>query len=900
MLGRVSLQLATAQPAACASLVRRGLLACDSDMDQVLRDVVVKSQQHTAHTMLALMGLDGVESSAGGSDGHDDLVSRMEALSMGQDADFESEGQQQQQQQQRVAQMMHSLLTAAVRVDPGEADAWRQLANFHAEHVPEPVYLATSPSARVDADQAVELAVRSYARYLDLAMSMADKHRANMAAMRLLHLIELHAETLAHQVDPTQIASVTSGNAHTWTFLMPQLTAMLVHPHPFPSTFASAIIKQLVQHAPAACVYPLVALDLERPELQIDSRLLGTVESRDMVQATRVLVEHAQRLTVLWDEQWHHSLTSLQGAVLRRSMSVPAMIAELERLAESHLKYPVSAHELAFQTAFMRKIEAAVAGVKAVWAKVSGGSGSGSSGVAVDLDLLGPEKWRGVVKQVWKPLHPLVVALNNVVNRGRNLELEHVGALHGLDLSAGCLPGTSTRIAGIAPGFLVLPTKTKPKKITFIAEDGSAHAYLLKGLEDLRLDERMVQVFETVNHMLTDAAGRGGNRDAAALLRLTGPSSAVVRGYSVVPLGHMGGFIQWVSAVPIYSIYKRQYLAMHANQSPPKPLAAFNAAAHKVLGLSGAVPVSSLRKHCSDDQLVDIYKALCNSERNDGIRNTLYLATTSSWSAIQMQRRFAHSVAATSMVGHVLGLGDRHLDNVLLDVANGQVVHIDYNVSFDRGSALRIPELVPFRLTRSFVAAMGGDVGVRGPFLAAAEVVLGLLRKHRAYVVQLLESMVMDEHANWDVVAGLGSGAAPAADDDGEANAGAGGDEDGDVEEVEDDEDEEVTDTSVSGPVSQELGSQCADAPSSDGVGSGSEVDQAAGVAGHRRKVTGEGQALDDEKREQAVRVLRNVMSKLEGGQLAGGVSKHVSELVDAAMDEGRLSQMFEGWTPWI
>ena len=48
----------------------------------------------------------------------------------------------------------------------------------------------------------------------------------------------------------------------------------------------------------------------------------------------------------------------------------------------------------------------------------------------------------------------------------------------------------------------------------------------------------------------------------------------------------------------------------------------------------------------------------------------------------------------------MLGLGDRHLDNILLDLASGQVVHIDFNLSFDKGAMLRVPEVVPFRLTQ--------------------------------------------------------------------------------------------------------------------------------------------------------------------------------------------------------
>ena len=41
-----------------------------------------------------------------------------------------------------------------------------------------------------------------------------------------------------------------------------------------------------------------------------------------------------------------------------------------------------------------------------------------------------------------------------------------------------------------------------------------------------------------------------------------------------------------------------------------------------------------------------------------------------------------------SMVGYIIGLGDRHLDNVLIDMTTGEVVHIDYNVCFEKGQRM--------------------------------------------------------------------------------------------------------------------------------------------------------------------------------------------------------------------
>ena len=49
-----------------------------------------------------------------------------------------------------------------------------------------------------------------------------------------------------------------------------------------------------------------------------------------------------------------------------------------------------------------------------------------------------------------------------------------------------------------------------------------------------------------------------------------------------------------------------------------------------------------------------------------------------------------------------------------------QVVHIDYNVCFEKGLQLRVPERVPFRLTQNLVRALG-LTGVEGIFRNSCE-----------------------------------------------------------------------------------------------------------------------------------------------------------------------------------
>merc|ERR1719481_791292 len=126
----------------------------------------------------------------------------------------------------------------------------------------------------------------------------------------------------------------------------------------------------------------------------------------------------------------------------------------------------------------------------------------------------------------------------------------------------------------------------------------------------------------------------------------------------------------------------------------------------------------------------------------------LWLESTSSqqwWNIIQ---NITRSFAVMSVIGYIIGLGDRHLDNVLVDLAGGQVVHIDYNISFEKGKNLRIPERVPCRLTQNIVSVFGCS-GVEGLFRQSCEHTLRVLRKGRETLLTVLEAFVYDPLIDW-------------------------------------------------------------------------------------------------------------------------------------------------------
>lgn len=114
------------------------------------------------------------------------------------------------------------------------------------------------------------------------------------------------------------------------------------------------------------------------------------------------------------------------------------------------------------------------------------------------------------------------------------------------------------------------------------------------------------------------------------------------------------------------------------------------------------------------------------------------------------ERRLAYtrSTAAISMLGYVLGLGDRHTHNILLDEKSGEVIHIDLGVAFEAGRVLPIPEVVPFRMTRDIVDGMG-VTKTEGVFRRCCEFTMDALREEKDGIMTLLNVLRYDPLYSW-------------------------------------------------------------------------------------------------------------------------------------------------------
>ena len=111
---------------------------------------------------------------------------------------------------------------------------------------------------------------------------------------------------------------------------------------------------------------------------------------------------------------------------------------------------------------------------------------------------------------------------------------------------------------------------------------------------------------------------------------------------------------------------------------------------------------------------------------------------------------YTRSVAVNSMVGYVVGLGDRHSSNILLDKTSAEMIHIDLGVAFEQGKCLKTPETVPFRLTRDVVDGFGA-CGVEGIMRKCSEETLRVLRANKNALTTVVAVLVHDPILKWAV-----------------------------------------------------------------------------------------------------------------------------------------------------
>lgn len=248
------------------------------------------------------------------------------------------------------------------------------------------------------------------------------------------------------------------------------------------------------------------------------------------------------------------------------------------------------------------------------------------------------------------------------------------------------VPGMHDAASGIVkvqlfqPHLAVIASKQRPRRLAIVGSDGLAYRFLLKGHEDLRQDQRVMQFFGLVNTLLETSSE-------------TTKRHLSIRTFSVIPLSQNTGLISWLPHCD----------TMHALVKDFRESRGMLLSLEHRLMLQFAPDYDRLALL----QKVEAFKHAMDKTEGDDLAKVFWQKSKSSEVWFERRVSYVRTLAVMSISGYILGLGDRHPSNLLIDRVTGQVVHIDFGDCFEVAMQReRFPEKVPFRLTRMLVNAL--------------------------------------------------------------------------------------------------------------------------------------------------------------------------------------------------
>ena len=435
----------------------------------------------------------------------------------------------------------------------------------------------------------------------------------------------------------------------TWLPVIPQIIARIDTGPLSVRRSISALLCQIGRSHPQALVYPLaVVLKSQGERRETSAGLIMSdmrLHSSSLVDQALMVSKELIRVAILWHEMWHEALEEASRLWFGQK-NVDAMIATLQPLHALISRGPSTLREVGFLQSYGRDLAEA-----REWC----------------------ERWQWTryesdLNAAWDLYCTVFRRINKQLSALAELELQYVSPMllhaEGLELA---MPGTwmadrdsservSVTIARFVRRLKVIESKQRPRKLSIVGSDGKVYTFLLKGHEDLRQDKRVMQLFGLVNTML--------NNDSE-----TSQKDLRIKGYSVIPLSPESGLIQWLHDTNTMHALIKDY------REQRKVL--LNIEHRLMLTMAPTYPLLTLI------QKVEVFEyALARTSGLD-LAKILWLHSPTSEQWLERRMNYTHSLAVMSMVGYVLGLGDRHPCNLMLDSHNGKVIHVDFGDCFE-------------------------------------------------------------------------------------------------------------------------------------------------------------------------------------------------------------------------
>ena len=505
-----------------------------------------------------------------------------------------------------------------------------------------------------------------------------------------------------------------------WLQVTPQLIARIQTKNANIRKLLTRLLTRVGKTHPQALIYALTVASNSSQRLRKKAATQVLTEMRQnwgtLVDAAQIVSKELVRVAILWHEVWHGGLEEASRLYFG-DKSISGMLDCLKPLHKLMNAGADTPSEKAFEREHGKELKEAEKCLKR-FEELN----------KLDGDEHKDEK-EEQLSRAWDLYYHVFRYINKELQTMNHLELEVVSpkllSAHDLELS---VPGMYragqpvVRIAEFVSSIHVMGSKQKPRRMRIKGNDGRMYQFLLKGHEDLRQDERVMQLFGLINQLF--------RRD-----RDMNKRDDYIEQYGVIPLSHKVGVVQWVPDCDTL-----HQLIRENRETFKIPL---NDEHRRMLQLAPDYDTLTLM------QKLEIFEEALAKTKGDDLRRLLWIKSANSEVWLVRRTNYARSLAVMSMVGYILGLGDRHPSNLMLHRRTGKLVHIDFGDCFEVAQHReKYPEKIPFRLTRMLVEAMEVS-GIEGHFRSVCENVMRVLREHRDSVMAMLETFVHDPLINW-------------------------------------------------------------------------------------------------------------------------------------------------------
>lgn len=204
----------------------------------------------------------------------------------------------------------------------------------------------------------------------------------------------------------------------------------------------------------------------------------------------------------------------------------------------------------------------------------------------------------------------------------------------------------------------------KPKRLIICGNDEKEYSFLVKGGEDLRLDQRVQQIFTVMNQLLQ-------HNPETAKRKLH------IHTYQVVPMTCRVGILEWINeTMPLKGILEKKLseftggreTSLLGGSEAAKLQEQFLEKHNKTNSNNLLDKYGQAMKHASVADTTTKFQNQENTLKWDLLRSSIMAFTREPEAWVAMRQKAASSLGAFCMGSYIIGIGDRHLDNFLISL----------------------------------------------------------------------------------------------------------------------------------------------------------------------------------------------------------------------------------------